>query len=53
MATEALHRLMLGLSRLCTEKVYMGISEWNEQGYEQRGLLLQTVHRTLRRLSEG
>lgn len=51
-AEDALYRLILGLSRLCTEKIYMGISEWNEQGYEQRGLLLQTVHRTLRRWSE-
>lgn len=52
-AEDALYRLILGLSRLCTEKIYMGISEWNEQGYEQRGLLLQTVHRTLRRWSEA
>lgn len=52
-AEDALYRLILGLSRLCTEKIYMGISEWNEQGYEQRGLLLQTVHRTLRRWSQS
>lgn len=52
-AEDALYRLILGLSRLCTHKIYMGISEWNEQGYEQRGLLLQTVHRTLRRWSEA
>jgi len=51
-AEVSLHRLILGLSRLCTERIYLGISEWNEQGYEQRGLLLQTVHRTLRRWAE-
>ncbi len=51
-AEASLHRLILGLSRLCTEKIYLGISEWNEQGYEQRGLLLQTVHRTLKRWAD-
>ncbi|HRF96340.1 MAG TPA: hypothetical protein PLZ51_14140, partial [Aggregatilineales bacterium] len=51
-AEESLQRLILGLSRLCTQQLYLGISEWNEQGYEQRGLLLQTVHRTLKRWAD-
>jgi hypothetical protein len=51
-AEDSLQRLILGLSRLCTQQLYLGISEWNEQGYEQRGLLLQTVHRTLKRWAD-
>ena len=47
--TQALHRLVQGLVRRCRVKIYLGISELGEQGYEQRGLLLQAIQQTLRR----
>jgi len=50
---EALHRLTLGLIRRCRRKVYLGLSELGEQGYEQKGPLLQAIQRVLRRQVEG
>ena len=47
---EALHRLTLGLIRRCRRKIYLGLSELGEQGYEQQGPLLQAIQRVLRRL---
>ncbi|MBS1250506.1 MAG: hypothetical protein MAG431_02100 [Chloroflexi bacterium] len=44
---ERLQRLASGLLRRCREKVYIGISTLSEQGYEQKGLLLQAVNRVL------
>jgi hypothetical protein len=46
----ALGRLVLGLVRRCRKRIYLGIADLGEQGYEQRGPLLQAVQRTLRRL---
>jgi hypothetical protein len=48
----ALGRLILGLVRRCRRRIYLGIADLGEQGYEQRGPLLQVVQRTLRRLSD-
>jgi hypothetical protein len=45
---EALYRLALGLLRRCRWKVYLGLSEFSEQGYEQRGPLLKAFWRLLR-----
>jgi superfamily I DNA/RNA helicase len=45
---EALHRLVVGLLRRCRWKVYLGLSEYSEQGYEQRGPLLKAFWRLLR-----
>jgi hypothetical protein len=45
----ALGRLILGLVRRCRRCVYLGIADLGEQGYEQRGPLLQAVQRVLRR----
>ena len=42
-------RLVLGLLRRCRRAVYLGLSELNEQGYEQRGPLLEAFQRILRR----
>jgi hypothetical protein len=42
---EALQRLVLGLTRRCRRTVYVAFSDLNEQGYEQKGPLLQAVHR--------
>lgn len=47
---ETLANLTLGLIRRCRKKVYLGFSEFGEQGYEQRGSLLMAVHSMLQRL---
>jgi hypothetical protein len=47
---DALYRLALGLVRRCRRTVYLGLSELGEQGYEQKGPLLQAIQRVLRRL---
>jgi len=46
--SETLRRLALGLLRRCRRAVYLGLSELNEQGYEQRGPLLAAFQRLLR-----
>jgi hypothetical protein len=38
---ESLRRLVIGLARRCRNHLYIAISELGEQGYEQRGKLLQ------------
>jgi hypothetical protein len=48
---EALHRLTQGLIRRCRRKIYLGLSELGEQGYEQQGPLLLAIQRVLRRTS--
>ena len=45
---DALQRLALGLLRRCRRGLFLGLSELGEQGYEQRGLLLQGFQRVLR-----
>ncbi len=51
---ETLHRLTRGLIRRCRRKIYLGISQLGEQGYEQQGPLLQAVQRVLRQVqTEG
>jgi hypothetical protein len=49
---DALYRLVLGLLRRCRRKIYLGLSELGEQGYEQRGPLLQAFQRILRQSQE-
>jgi hypothetical protein len=49
-ARDSLCRLALGLLRRCRSKVYLGLSELGEQGYEQRGPLLLALQRVLRNL---
>jgi hypothetical protein len=46
-----LYRLISGLINRCRGKIYLGLSEFNEQGYEQRGLLLRTLHHVLLKTS--
>ena len=46
-----LGRLLLALTRRCRKGVYLGYSERSESGYEQRGLLLETIQGLLRRSS--
>lgn len=47
----ALYRLTLGLVRRCRIKIYLMFSELGEQGYEQRGALVNALQRMLKRLS--
>jgi len=46
---EALYRLTSGLIRRCRRRVVLGLSDLGEQGYEQKGPLLQAIQRVLRR----
>jgi hypothetical protein len=49
---ESLYRLVLGLARRCRRGIYLGVSELGEQGYEQRGPLLQAIQSALRRIAD-
>jgi hypothetical protein len=49
---DALRRLVLGLLRRCRSKIYLGLSDLGEQGYEQRGPLLRALARVLREPAE-
>jgi hypothetical protein len=42
-----LARLVLGLIRRCKKMVFLGISEIDDQGYEERGLLLRIIQKFL------
>jgi hypothetical protein len=48
---ESLYRLITGLIHRCRTGIYLGFSELGEQGYDQRGELLDAIQRMLRRLS--
>jgi hypothetical protein len=49
---ETLYRLALGLIRRCRVGLLLGLSELNEQGYEQRGPLLHAFQRMLQRTNQ-
>lgn len=44
---NTLYLLALGLLRRCRKKVFLAYSDLNEAGFEQRGLLLRAIYRTL------
>jgi hypothetical protein len=44
---QILSTLIDGLLNRCRRKIFLGLSDFNEQGYEQRGPLLQAFHRIL------
>ncbi|MEZ4674501.1 MAG: AAA family ATPase [Caldilineaceae bacterium] len=44
---ETMHRLLLGLIRRTKTTIYLGISDYSESGFEQRGALLMLVNRLL------
>ncbi len=46
---ELMYRLALGLIRRCRERIYLGLSELSEQGFEQQGPLLAALQRVFRR----
>jgi hypothetical protein len=50
--SETLARLLNGLIRRCRRRLYLGLTELDESGYEQRGALLRAFHRVLTRESE-
>ena len=41
----SLYRLVSGLMRRCRNKVYLGLSNLSESGYENDGMLLRTFQR--------
>ena len=45
---ERLRRLVLGLTCRCRRRIYLGLSELGEQGYEQRSPLLYAFQRLVR-----
>jgi hypothetical protein len=46
-STEAMARLTSGLLLRCRERIYLGISELGESGFEERGELLRAFQRVL------
>lgn len=44
----ALYRIVIGLIRRCRRKIYLGIADLSESGYEQRGKLLRVFQQVLR-----
>ncbi len=42
---EGLYRITRGLIYRCRRKIYLGLSELGEQGYEQQGTLLRAIQR--------
>jgi hypothetical protein len=45
---EMIHRIVTGLLRRCRRHVYLGISDFGEQGFEQRGPMLRVFQQVLR-----
>lgn len=50
---EAMQRLLLGLIRRTRQRVYLGISDYSEGGFEQRGPLLALINRLLAQTQRG
>jgi hypothetical protein len=48
---EALTRLVTGLLRRCRRKIYLGLPDLGESGYEQRGALLRAFQKVLQKVS--
>ncbi|MFN8493441.1 MAG: hypothetical protein U0350_37930 [Caldilineaceae bacterium] len=44
---QTMHRLLLGLIRRARQRIYLGISDYSESGFEQRGPLLALINRLL------
>ena len=49
---QNLSRIALGLLRRCRRMVWIGFSELGESGFEQRGLLLRALQRTLETINQ-
>lgn len=50
---NTLYKLVLGLIRRCSEKIYLAIADLGEQGFEQRGPLLYLFQNVLYADTEG
>lgn len=50
---ETLHRLTLGLLNRCRKKVFIGMSELDVRGYENRGLLIRVFQHILQSAQRG
>ena len=44
---QTMHRLLSGLIRRTRQRIYLGISDYSESGFEQRGPLLALINRLL------
>ncbi len=44
---RTMHHLLLGLIRRTRQRIYLGISDYSESGFEQRGPLLALINRLL------
>ncbi len=51
-ATDSLTKLVNGLITRCTHRIYLGIAQRNEQGFETESTLLKLIHRTLQRITK-
>jgi hypothetical protein len=49
---ETLYRLVSGLLRRCRSGVYLGLSDLDEYGFEEKGPLLQVIQTVLRRMRQ-
>jgi hypothetical protein len=49
---DSLYRLALGLMHRCRRRIYLGLNELSEQGYEQKGPLIAAMQRVLRDMGE-
>jgi hypothetical protein len=50
---ESLFRLVSGLLNRCKLGIYIGLSNFGEQGYEQRGPLLSAIHKSLLQINDN
>jgi hypothetical protein len=50
---EALYRLTVGLIRRCRKKVFLGLSDLSESGYEYQGMLIKSFQRVLQKIVGG
>jgi hypothetical protein len=50
---QSLKRLSLGLLNRCRKKVYLGMSELDVRGYENRGLLIRIIQNVLQHAKRG
>jgi hypothetical protein len=45
---DTMNRLLTGLLRRCRQKVYLGLSDLDEHGFDQKGALLKAINRALK-----
>lgn len=45
---DTMNRLLTGLLRRCRQKVYLGLSDLDEHGFDQKGALLKAINQALR-----